>query len=263
MRLKDKVALVTGAGQGIGRAIALGMAREGAQVIINDLEEGFAQRVTQEVRDLGQRAFAIQADVGKVADIRRMFEKVRSDFGRLDVLVNNAGLTGWTRLFEITEEKWDRVIDTNLKGTFFCSLEAARIMREQGGGSIVNISTNCAGLGVKNLVAYAASKGGIHALTKQLAIELAPFKIRVNTFAPGPTNVARNLKDDPNYEKTWGAMVPMGRTAEPEEMAGPAIFLASDDSGYMTGQVFYVDGGWTVCGRAPEEYMDSAARKNA
>jgi glucose 1-dehydrogenase len=262
MRLKDKVALVTGAGQGIGWAIALGMAREGAQVVVNDLVESSALRVTQEVRGLGQRSVAIQADVSKLADIRRMFEKVRSEIGRLDVLVNNAGLTGWTRFFEITEENWDRVIDTNLKGTFFCSLEAARIMREQGGGSIVNVSTNCAGLGVRNLVAYAASKGGIHALTKQLAIELAPFKIRVNTFAPGPTNVARNLKDDPNYRKTWGTMVPMGRTAEPEEMVGPAVFMASDDSGYMTGQVLYVDGGWTVCGKIPEGYMDLAALKN-
>jgi len=130
------------------------------------------------------------------------------------------------------------------------------------GGSIINISTNCAALGVKNLIAYATSKGGIHALTKQLAVELAPFGIRVNTFAPGPTLVDRNLRDDPDYDQTWGKMVPLGRAAKPEEMVGAALFLASDASSYMTGQVFYVDGGWTVAGKIPTEYMDQSLKKN-
>ena len=154
------------------------------------------------------------------------------------------------------------VMNTNLKGTFFCSLEAGRIMKNNQGGSIVNVSTNCAGLGVKNLVAYASSKGGIHAMTKQLAVELAPYNVRVNTFAPGPTNVKRNLKDDPEYRDTWGSVVPAGRTADPEEMVGPAIFLSSTDSSYMTGQVFYVDGGWTSSGRIPEENMENSMKKN-
>ena len=191
-----------------------------------------------------------------------MFEVVHKEFRRLDVLVNNAGITGWTDLFEITEEKWDWVIGTNLKGTFFCSLEAARIMKAQGEGNIVNISTNCAALGVKHLVAYATSKAGIHGMTKQLAVELAPYKIRVNTFAPGPTNVDRNLRDDPDYRTTWGNMTPLKRTADAEEMIGPAIFLASQDSSYMTGQIFYVDGGWTVYGRVPEANADMALQKN-
>ena len=154
------------------------------------------------------------------------------------------------------------MINTNLKGTFFCSLAAARIMKERGGGSIINVSTNIAQLGVKFLVAYAASKGGIHALTKQLAIELAPYKIRVNTFAPGPTKVDRNLRDDPEYDKHWGAVVPLGRTADAEEMVGPAVFLASDDSSYMTGQIFFVDGGWTAQGKIPEENLELAAGKH-
>ena len=135
-------------------------------------------------------------------------------------------------------------------------------MRETGGGSIVNVTTNIAALGVKNLVAYATSKGGIHALTRQLAVELAPFKIRVNTFAPGPTQVERNLKDDPDYDRSWGRMVPLNRTAKPEEMVGPAVFLASEDSSYMTGQVFYVDGGWTVQGKIPLANLDQALGKN-
>lgn len=267
MRLENKVALVTGASTGIGRSIALGFAGEGADVIVNynenyDPDKQSGPGVAEAIRKLGRRSLAIQADISKVQEIREMFGKVRDEFGRLDVLVNNAAFTGWARVFEITEEKWDAVIDTNLKGTCFCSLEAARLMKAHGGGSIINISSNCAALGVKNLVAYATSKQGIHGLTRQLAVELASYGIRVNTFGPGPTNVARNLRDDPHYRKTWAAMVPLGRTAEADEMIGPALFLASDDSSYMTGQVFYVDGGWTVSGKVPEEYMDSATRQN-
>ncbi|MDO8685232.1 MAG: 3-oxoacyl-ACP reductase family protein [Clostridiales bacterium] len=263
MKLKNKVVLVTGASKGIGRSIALGAAREGADVIVNyNSDRAGAESTAVEIIKTGHKAMVVKADIGKVAEIREMFQTIRKEFGRLDVLVNNAGVTGWTNLFDITEEKWDYVINTNLKGTFFCSLEAARMMKENSGGSIVNVSSNCAQLGVKNLVAYASSKGGIHAMTKQLAVELAPYKIRINTFAPGPTNVDRNLNDDPDYRKTWGRMVPMGRTADTDEMVGPAIFLASEDSSYMTGQLFYVDGGWTVQGRSPDEYWDIAAKKN-
>ena len=184
-RLLDKIVLVTGASKGIGKALALGMAREGAHLLVNyHSDAAGAEQVVTAIQELGRRAVAVRADISRVADIRSMFETVQREFGRIDVLVNNAGITGWTSLFEITEAKWDHVIDTNLKGTFFCSLEAARMMRETGGGSIVNVSTNCAALGVKNLVAYATSKAGIHGLTKQLAVELAPYHIRVNTFAP-------------------------------------------------------------------------------
>lgn len=263
MRLRNKTVLVTGASKGIGRAIALGVAREGADVIVNyNTDYAGAASAAEKIREMGRRATVLRADIGQVSEIAAMFSKIREEFGRLDVLINNAGITGWTSLFEITEEKWDQVIDTNLKGTFFCSLEAARIMKENTGGSIVNVSTNCAAMAVKHLVAYACSKGGIHAMTRQLAVELAPFHIRVNTFAPGPTNVERNLLDDPTYRTTWGEMVPLKRTAEPEEMVGPAVFLASDDSSYMTGQVFYVDGGWTAYGRVPEENAEKAMQRN-
>ena len=264
MRLLNKTVLVTGSSKGIGRALAVGMGREGADVIVNyntDLQG--ARSTVEEIHKLGRKSIAIPADIGVVAEIQAMFRKVVQEFDKLDVLINNAGVTGWTSLFEITEEKWDRVIDTNLKGTFFCSLEAARIMRQHGGGSIVNVSTNCAAMGVKHLVAYACSKGGIHAMTKQLAVELAPLGIRVNTFAPGPTNVERNLLDDPAYRTTWGKMTPMGRTAEAEEMVGPALFLASEESSFMTGQLFYVDGGWTVYGRIPEENAERAMQRNS
>jgi NAD(P)-dependent dehydrogenase (short-subunit alcohol dehydrogenase family) len=262
-RLHEKIVLVTGASKGIGRALALGMAREGAHVAVNfhSDREGAKSVVDHIVRG-GRRAVPLQADISRVVEIHRLFARIRDEFGRIDVLVNNAGIPGWTSLFETTEEKWDQVVDTNLKGTFFCSLEAARMMRESGGGSIVNVSTNCAGLGVKNLVAYATSKAGIHGLTKQLAVELAPYGIRVNTFAPGPTQVERNLRDDPDYDRSWGSMTPMNRTAFVDEMVGPAVFLASDESSYMTGQAFYVDGGWTVQGRIPNDNMDQALKRN-
>jgi glucose 1-dehydrogenase len=263
MRLEDKIILVTGASKGIGRALAVGMAAEGAHVIVNyHTDKEGAKSVAKEIRALGREALEVQADIAKPGHIKRMFHGIQRKFERLDVLVNNAGITGWTALFNTTEKQWDRVLDTNLKGTFFCSLEAARWMKETGGGAIVNVSTNCAELGVKNLAAYGASKAGLHGLTKQLAIELAPFRIRVNTFAPGPTQVERNLKDDPNYDHSWGSMVPMNRTARAEEMVGPAVFLASAESSYMTGQIFFVDGGWTVQGKIPLANMDQALKRN-
>ena len=263
MRLAGKIILVTGASKGIGRTLAVGLAREGADLIVNyNTDEAGARAVAGEIEQLGRKSLIIQANIANTAAIKKMFAVIQKKFGRLDALINNAGITGWTSLFEITEEKWDEVIDTNLRGTFFCALEAAKMMRAKKFGSIVNISTNCAQLGVRNLVAYASSKGGIHAMTKQLAVELAPFNIRVNTFAPGPIRIDRNVKDDPNFEKAWGAMVPLGRVGEPEEMIGPAVFLASDESSYMTGQTFYVDGGWTVSGKVPLENMEKAMARN-
>lgn len=263
-RLAGKIALVTGASKGIGRALALGFAREGADLLVHyHTDRAGGEAVAAEIRELGGKAVAVQANLARVAEIHDLFARAREAFPRLDVLLNNGGITGWSPLFETTEEKWDEVLDTNLKGTFFASLEAARWMRETGtAGSIVNVSTNCAALGVRNLVAYATSKAGIHGLTRQLAVELAAHGIRVNTFAPGPVNVERNLRDDPDYASVWGGVVPMGRTAEPEEMVGPALFLASGESAYVTGQVFYADGGWSVQGRIPEANLEQAARRN-
>jgi NAD(P)-dependent dehydrogenase (short-subunit alcohol dehydrogenase family) len=264
MRLSGKTVLITGASKGIGRALALGCAREGADVILNyHTDRAGAEAAAAEIAALGRRTLVVRADLARVKQIDRMFERARRHFPRLDVLINNAGLTGWAGFFDTTEEKWDVVLDTNLKGTFFCSLAAARWMRDtRTAGSIVNVSTQGAQLAVKNLVAYGTSKAGIHGLTKQLAVELAALGIRVNTFAPGPVNVDRNLRDDPDYRDVWGAMIPLGRTAETEEMVGPALFLASADSSYVTGQTFYVDGGWTVQGMVPSSNVEKAAKKN-
>ena len=253
-RLEGKIALVTGAGRGIGRALALGLAAEGALVHVNDLQE--PAEVLAELPE-GRRGRALAFDVSDPAQIAEHVRRLE----RLDVLVNCAGITGWINLADPSEETWDRVIDTNLKGTFFCSVEAARLMRAGGGGSIVNVSSVVATRGLRNLAAYAASKGGINALTIQLAVELAPDRIRVNAFAPGATNVQRNLDDDPSYRETWAPLIPLGRIAEPEDMVGPTVFLASEESSHVTGQLFYVDGGWTAAGRFPESYIDVVERR--
>jgi len=255
-RLDGRAALVTGAVRGIGRALVLGFAAEGAVVHAYDLED---PAVLLDELPAAQRGLALRGDVSEPAQVRAAFARLQ----KLDVLVNCAGIPGWLNVFEPNEETWDRVIDTNLKGTFFCSTEAARLMRSSGGGSIVNVSTVVAARGMRNLTAYAASKGGINALTIQLAVELAPYGIRVNAFAPGATNVERNLKDDPQYAEKWSPLVPLGRIAEPEDMVGPAVFFASDESAYVTGQLIYVDGGWTVVGKFPDTYVDAAAGRES
>jgi glucose 1-dehydrogenase len=248
-RLEGKVALVTGAARGIGRALAIGLAAEGALVHLADLDDpGESLAALPEQR----RGLALRCDVAQVAQIRASFTRL----DHLDVLINCAGVTGWMDAVDPSEETWDRVIDTNLKGTFFASIAAAALMREAGGGSIVNVSSVLATRGMPHSAAYAASKGGINALTVQLAIELAPAQVRVNAFAPGATNVARNLADDPGYLEAWAPVIPLGRVAEPEEMVGPAVFLASDDSRHVTGQLFYVDGGWSATATFPASYVD-------
>jgi NAD(P)-dependent dehydrogenase (short-subunit alcohol dehydrogenase family) len=251
-RLAGKAALVTGARGGIGRALACGFAAEGAVVHLLDLDEPTELRA--ELPPAG-RGLALACDVSEVSQIRAAFARL----DRLDVLVNCAGVTGWMDSVEPSEATWDRVIATNLKGTFFCTIEGARLMRGGGGGSIINVSSVLAVRGMPNSAAYAASKGGINALTVQLAIELAPARIRVNAFAPGATNVERNLADDPSYLEAWAPLIPLGRVAEPDEMVGPAVFLASDQASQVTGQLFYVDGGWTSTGALPASYVDLTA----
>jgi NAD(P)-dependent dehydrogenase (short-subunit alcohol dehydrogenase family) len=242
-RLAGKAALVTGAARGIGRALALGLAQEGALVHVNDLEE---PGETFEGRGL-----ALGYDVSDRSAVLEMFSRL----DRLDVLVNCAGVTGWLDISNPDEATWDRVIDTNLKGTFLCSTTAAGLMRAAGGGSIVNISSVLAARGLDGLSAYGASKGGINTLTIHLATELARHGIRVNAVAPGATNVERNLADDPHYAEVWAPLIPLGRIAETSDIVGPVVFLASGESSYMTGQVLYVDGGWTAAGAFPASYV--------
>jgi glucose 1-dehydrogenase len=263
LRLKNKTALITGGGRGIGASIALGFAAEGADILINEMPGAdYTEELAAQIRDMGRQCKVYYADISSVEQIKNMFAKIRTDFGKLDVLVNNAAITGWSDFFDTSEELFDKVMNTNIKGTLFSSIEAARIMKDHGKGSIINVSTICAALSVKNLITYSTSKGGIHAMAEQMAVELAPYNIRVNTFGPGPINVERNLREDPNYRTNWGRMVPMGRTGEPEEMVGPALFLASDESAYVTGQLFFVDGGWSVQGKIPEDSMNNQLKNS-
>ena len=253
-RLAGKVALVTGGSSGIGRALALGFAAEGALVHVCHLDDA-----SEVLEQLPAGALDLRFDVGDREQVAELFSRLE----RLDVLVNCAGITGWTPFDETSEESFARVVDVNLKGTFFCSLEAARLMRHAGGGSIVNVSSVVGSRALRNLSVYGASKGGIEAVTRHLAVELAPDGIRVNAFAPGSTEVERNLADDPDYVTRWAPLIPLGRVATPEEMVGPAVFLASDESSYVTGQCFFVDGGWTLISPVPEGYVERASDRNA
>jgi len=261
--LTGKVALVTGASGGIGRALALGLAKAGASVGVHTFDDmvGGHETVAQ-IEALGARAVLVQADIRNVAAINNMIEFVCAQLGRLDVLVNNAGITGWNAALEVTEDLWDQVIDTNLKGTFFCATAAARKMKDTGGGSIVNVSTVVALTVMSNLTVYAASKAGIQSLTRQLAVELAPLGIRVNTIAPGPTLVPRTLADDPDYAENWRTVIPMGRVAVPEDMVGAVLFFASAASALITGQLMAIDGGMTLPGRVPQESLDRGLARN-
>jgi NAD(P)-dependent dehydrogenase (short-subunit alcohol dehydrogenase family) len=242
--LAGRTALVTGGGRGIGREIALELARGGADVAVNYyVEPERADETAAEIEALGVRASALAGDVGNSTDVQRMVDEVVTRFGRLDILVNNAATQTWTPFLEVTESEWDRVIRTNLKGCFLCTQAAARHMHGTGGGAIVNIGSGSNKVPFPGLVAYTASKGGIEMLTKVAAVELAPYRIRVNCVAPGAVEVERTRLEMDDYAGTWGAATPLGRIGTPADIARAVRFLVSDDSSFVTGQTLWVDGG--------------------
>jgi NAD(P)-dependent dehydrogenase (short-subunit alcohol dehydrogenase family) len=242
--LSARTALVTGGGRGIGREIALELARGGADVAINYfVEPERAEQTIADIVSLGVRATAVAGDVGNAADVQRMIGETVTRLGRLDILVNNAGTQTWTPFLDVTESEWDLVIRTNLKGCFLCTQAAARHMRDAGGGAIVNIGSGSNKVPFPGLVAYTASKGGIEMLTRVAAVELAPHRIRVNCVAPGAVEVERTRMEADDYAATWGAVTPLGRIGTPEDVARVVRFLVSDDSGFVTGQTLWVDGG--------------------
>jgi 3-oxoacyl-[acyl-carrier protein] reductase len=235
-------ALVTGSARGIGKAVALALARAGCRVAVNDVDAAAAAATAAEVGAVGVDAIAVTADVGRAADVASMFDAVLARFERLDLLVNNAGVQTFAPLLDVTEGDWDRVIDTNLKGTFLCTQHAARHMKDAGGGSIVNIGSGCNKVPFPQLVAYTASKGGIEMLTKVAAVELGPYGIRVNCVAPGAIEVERTRREDPDYAGTWGRITPLRRVGTPEDVAAAVVFLATPAAAFITGQTFSVDG---------------------
>jgi NAD(P)-dependent dehydrogenase (short-subunit alcohol dehydrogenase family) len=245
--LADRCAIVTGAGRGVGRGVALELAAAGCHVAINYFEEPeLAEAVVAEAVALGVQAIAVKADVRVEAEVRRMVDDTVQRFGRLDVLVNNAGTQTWGPLLEVTEADWDRVIATNLKGCFLCTQAAARSMKGRGGGVVVNIGSGSNRMPFPNLAAYTASKGAIEMLTRVAAVELGPHGIRVNCVAPGAVEVERTTRESPDYGARWGRITPLGRVGTPADVGRAVVFLASDQGAFITGQTIGVDGGLFV-----------------
>lgn len=243
-RLEQRIAIVTGAGQGIGRAIALGLAREGARVVIAEVNEESASTVKNEIEAGGGRALVIRTDVSNEISVRAMAKKSSEEFGRVDILVNNAGIFPTSSVEEMREEDWDRVIGTNLVGAFLCSRAVVPKFLEQGTGRIISLTSGRAFQGAKNGAHYAASKAGIIGFSKSLALELAPHGITVNVICPGITDTAQprgHQTEEQMYAQ--GQRIPLGRIGQPEDLVGPAVFLASDAAAFVTGQTILVNGG--------------------
>jgi 3-oxoacyl-[acyl-carrier protein] reductase len=243
-RFNDKVVIVTGSASGIGRAIAERFGVEGAHVVVNDVNAAGAEAVAQVIVAAGGSALAVAADVSAQAQVDRLFETTLERFGTLDVLVNNASLVNTERHFlEADEAWWSRIIAVNLTSAFLCGLRAAQIMARKRSGVIINMSSGGASRAHRGNAAYDAAKGGIEALTRAMALDLGPYGVRVNALVPGSID-SRGLS--PEVKQSRGENIPLGRVGEVDEMAGPAVFLASDEARYITGHLLFVDGGMLV-----------------
>jgi len=245
MRFVDQVAIVTGGAQGIGRACVEAFAGEGAAVVIADIDEAGGQKAADEIAARGGRAMFIATDVGDAGQARRLVDRTLEAFGRLDVLINNAGIIKTADFLEISEADFDAVLRVNLKGVFLVGQAAARAMVRQGKGAIVNMSSTNAVVAIPNQVPYATSKGGVNQLTKVMALALADKGVRVNAIGPGSilTDLLKVVMSDEAARRRILSRTPMGRCGEPAEIAKVALFLASDEASYLTGQCIYPDGG--------------------
>jgi len=249
MRLPDKKAVITGAGRGIGRQIALRFAAEGAHVVIADLRIEDARAAAAEITAAGGKATAAYVDVGDAASVQKMIEAASAAFGPLDILVNNAGVGLNKPFLTTTQAEWDLNLRVNLTGTFLCGQAAARVMVANGGGRIVNIASISGQRGGVGRSAYGASKGGVIALTKIMAVELAPLQVRVNAVAPGPVDTDQSrATHTAATRRSYLERIPMNRYGTADEIASGVVFLAADDSGFVTGHVLNVDGGFNSAG---------------
>src|SRR5271157_3113481 len=248
MRLKDKVAIVTGAASGIGQAIAQVFAKEGAKVVVNDINDKGGEATVKLIADCGGEALFVHADVSNSGEVRNMVKVTLEKFGGINVLVNNAAyLINFNPVLETPEDEWDIAIDVTLKGVFLCSKYALPEMIEAGGGSIINIASVGGMVGFADYSAYCSAKGGVIQLTKSMAIDYGRKNIRVNAICPGPIDTPTTPEAQDEKLHQWQRdMTVLGRTATPEEVAWPAVFLACDESSFVSGSNLVVDGGWTV-----------------
>jgi NAD(P)-dependent dehydrogenase (short-subunit alcohol dehydrogenase family) len=249
VRLAGKTAIVTGAAAGNGRAIAVRFAEEGANIVVADVAEAGARETARIVEELGRTAIVTSTDVSQKRDVEGMLNQAVDAFGKVDVLVNNAGIETRGSFLELLEDEWDRVLDVNLKGPYLCGQTVARHMVEHDiHGSIVNIASINSEVALKNQAHYVASKGGLRLLTKAMAIDLAPHGIRVNAVGPGVIDTAMSARSlsDPATREQMLANIPLNRVGQPREVANVTLFLASEEASYMTGSIVFVDGGWLI-----------------
>lgn len=253
MNLQDKVAIVTGAGQGIGLEICRKLALNGARVILNDLDPDLAQQGAKKITDAGGTCIAIAGDSSDLEIIDSLIGTAVSKFGKLDIAIANSGITLFGNFFEYSPEAFYKVMQVNLAGTFFLAQKAAKQMKKQGvGGKLLFTSSVTGHQAHKNLGAYGMSKAAVEMLARNLVIELSQFNINVNAIAPGATLTERTL-EDPLYEKTWSELTPMGRPSQVEDIANAALFLVSDAARQITGQTIVIDGGWSCISPSPYE----------
>lgn len=249
MRLKDKVAIVTGGAKGIGGAIVMAFAREGASVVIPDIDFPGAKSKAEEVELTGQRSIPLLCDVSNPVQVEEMIKTTIDQFEKVDILVNNAAIAKYAPFLEMTLEDWKSTLDLDLTGYFICAKAAAEAMVRMGKGKIINIASVAAQLGIRRSSAYTASKGGIIAWTRVMAIELAPHHINVNCIAPGfiMTELSKKTLTEAEIQARE-KRIPLGHYGKPEDIAGTAVFLASEDSNYISGTTIFVDGGFTCAG---------------
>ncbi len=249
MNFAGQVAVVTGAGRGMGRAVAVALAGRGAKVVVAELELAAAGKTVEAIRNAGGEALAVTVDIGQVDDVRRLFKTAVAELGTVDILVNNAGIGIPKPLLEYTEADWDRQLGVNLKGLFFATQEAARIMVPKRRGKIVNFASTAAFVSSSTPeTAYDISKGGVRQLTVSVAAELAPHHVNVNAVAPGTimTELTMRVLNTEEKMARASAKIPMGRLGVPEDLVGPVLFLCSEEADYITGHTLVVDGGWLL-----------------
>ena len=244
MKLKDRVAIVTGAARGIGKAIALGFTREGAKIALVDVDQEILEVAKNEIKRTKEEAIAIPCDITRSLEVKALVDQVRNTFGRIDILVNNAGIIRRGTIETVTEEDWDRVIEVNLKGTFNCCKAVVEIMKYQKYGKIINVSSIAGKMGdITSAPGYGPSKAAMDALTKTLARQLAQYGINVNSVAPHAIETEMSAQWSDERRKEIIASIPLGRLGKPEDVVNAVLFLASDDASFITGEILDVNGG--------------------